>query len=336
MTSLGCVFVMRLTYPASTGRLFREGADGVAETFRLERGSQSALVSTLGGRVTGYRDGDIDVLAGHEHPDLFAYRGSLLAPWPNRITDGRWTWRGEQLQLPLNDPTGVDAALHGLVVDAEFHLARRTSSQLELRYHLEPSLGYPFSLWLEVSYALTDVGLECALTATNDGTAEAPVGLGVHPYVAAPDLVDELVLTLPGQTLLVTDDQWRETERRPVQDAGFDFRNGRRLATLELDAGFTDLQPGPDGWVEVVLARPDGNQVVLSSGSTCRWLLVYTGHTLPAADRRRSIAIEPMTCPPNALASEEIDVLPPGGSLTLEWRLHVRHAPPPSGNLAPA
>lgn len=310
---------MPLTYPAIRVRLFERG-DRLVETIRLERGRQSAVVSTTGGRVTGYRVGEVDVLAGREHPDLFAYRGSLLAPWPNRVTDGRWTWRGVQLQLPMNDPTGVDAALHGLVVDAEFDVSRRTPSRVELRHHLDPSPGYPFSLWLEVSYALTDDGLDCALTAVNDGSTDAPVGLGVHPYVAAPDLVDDLVLTLPAQTLLVTDHQWCETGRRPVQDAGLDFRNGRRLGSLELDAGFTDLQPGPAGRIEVVLSRPDGARVVLSSGSTCRWLLVYTGHTLPTDDWRRSIAVEPMTCPPNALATGEIDVLPPGAALTLDWR----------------
>jgi aldose 1-epimerase len=33
-----------------------------------------------------------------------------------------------------------------------------------------------------------------------------------------------------------------------------------------------------------------------------RYLMVYTGDTLEPADRRRAgIAIEPMTCPPNAL-----------------------------------
>ena len=36
-------------------------------------------------------------------------------------------------------------------------------------------------------------------------------------------------------------------------------------------------------------------------------------------DYRRSIAIEPQTCPPNALQTGEIDVLQPGEDLTLEW-----------------
>jgi aldose 1-epimerase len=292
--------------------------------FSIERDGHKAEIDLRGGRVTAYRVRGTEVLAGQEHPDLFAYRGSLLAPWPNRVTDGRWSWRGEQFQLPLNDPTGVDAALHGLAVDADFSLRSRSAAAAVLAHDLAATAGYPFPLQLQVSYALTEEGLDCSLTAINVGDRDAPVGLGVHPYVAAADLVDDLVLTLPAETLLVTDDQWREVGRRPVQAAGLDFRAGRRLGQREVDAAFTDLTRGAGRAVEVVLGRSDGHEVALSSGGTCRWLVVYSGHTLPDDDRRRSIAVEPMTCPPNALATGEIDVVAPGSSLTLDWRFALR------------
>jgi aldose 1-epimerase len=52
---------------------------------------------------------------------------------------------------------------------------------------------------------------------------------------------------------------------------------------------------------------------------------VYSGDTLPAGQRRRSLAVEPMTCPPNALADGvDLVVLAPGadwsGTWTLSWR----------------
>lgn len=293
-----------------------------AVTIRHE--GQVAAVERVGGRVTRYDVGSTPVLAGREHPDLFAYRGSLLAPWPNRVTDGRWTWRGRPLQLPLNDPTGVDAALHGLVAQAEFDVAEQSDSTVTLVHLLAPTRGYPFPLRIEVSYTLARTGLACALTAVNTGDEDAPVGLGVHPYVAAPELVDDLVVTLPASTALVTDEQWREVARVPVADVGLDFRSGRRLGRDAIDASFTDVARDGSGQVEVLLARPDGQEVVLTSGPTCRWLVVYTGHTLPGGDRRRSMAVEPMTCPPNALATGEIDVLEPGDRLTLAWSFGLR------------
>lgn len=298
----------------------------VTRPVRMTYEDQVAAVDPVGARVTQYDVGQTQVLAGAERPDQFAYRGSLLAPWPNRVTDGVWSWRGQQLQLPLNDPTGVRSALHGLVVHAEFDLVEQSSSALRLVHHLPSTDGYPFPLRLEVAYALADRGLVCSLTAVNEGTRAAPVGLGVHPYVAAADLVDDLVLTLPADTALVTDAQWREVARAPVGDVDLDFRRGRLLRAQEIDGAFTDLQRAGQG-IEVGLARSDGHEVMLWSGGTCRWLVVYTGDTLPPVDRRRSIAVEPMTCPPNALATGEIDVLEPQASLTLDWGFTLRRQP---------
>ena len=49
---------------------------------------------------------------------------------------------------------------------------------------------------------------------------------------------------------------------------------------------------------------------------------VYTGDTLPEGQRRRSVAIEPMTCPPNALADGvDLAVLQPGEHWSGTWAL---------------
>ena len=171
----------------------------------------------------------------------------------------------------------------------------------------------------EVSYELGNDGLRCALMAVNIGSQPAPVGLGVHPYIAAPGLVDDLDITIPAETLLETDAAWRETGRLPASSVGLDFRSPRRLGELTLDAAFTDVTVGAGGRTEAAVRLPDGAQVVLWSGATCRWWLLYTGHTLPTEDFRRSLALEPMTCPPNALNTNEIHVLAPGEELRLDW-----------------
>lgn len=84
---------------------------------------------------------------------------------------------------------------------------------------------------------------------------------------------------------------------------------------------FTDLDRTAHGRVEVTCQLlPDGPQLVLWGGDSCRWLLVYTGDTLSPPERRRSIAIEPMTCPANAFRSGiDLDVLAPGDVLRLDW-----------------
>lgn len=289
-----------------------------APSYTLELEGQRAVVCAVGGRAAAYSVEGHQVLAGEENPELFAFRGALLAPWPNRVVGGHWTWQGSNLQLPVNDPA-AGSALHGLVYDAVFSVAAVNSCSISLEHVLLPQPGYPFRLRLDVTYELTPAGLSCSLTATNTGEDSAPVGLGVHPYIAAPAAVDDLLLTLPAKTLLETDAAWQETGRLPVQNAGVDFRVPRRLGDLVLDAAFTDMVADADGRTEARIGLPDGRDVVLWSGRTCRWWVVYTGHTLPAADYRRSIAVEPMTCPPNALATGEIDILEPGESLPLDW-----------------
>jgi aldose 1-epimerase len=51
--------------------------------------------------------------------------------------------------------------------------------------------------------------------------------------------------------------------------------------------------------------------------------MVYTGDTLePVPRRRRAVAIEPMTCPPNALRSgTDLQRLEPGGVIEARWGL---------------
>lgn len=51
------------------------------------------------------------------------------------------------------------------------------------------------------------------------------------------------------------------------------------------------------------------------------YYMLFTGDTLPdRAERRRSLAVEPMTCAPNAFASGDgLIILAPGESVTSRW-----------------
>jgi aldose 1-epimerase len=288
------------------------------QVFDLVLDGQAATVASRGGVVRSYRVAGRDVLAGVENPALFAFRGSLLAPWPNRVVAGSWAWHGRELRLPVNDPAAA-SALHGLVFGTDWAVEHVDSCSIALACELAKHEGYPFPLRLTVSYALTPAGLACALRAVNVGTEPAPVGLGVHPYIAVPGLVDDVILTIPARSLLQTDAAWQETGRRPAAEADLDLSSGRRIGDAEIDAAFTDVVPDAEGRLAARVAMPDGGVVTLWAGPTCRWWQVYTGHTLPPPDYRRSIAVEPMTCPPNAFNTGEVDVLEPGGSLQLDW-----------------
>ena len=64
--------------------------------------------------------------------------------------------------------------------------------------------------------------------------------------------------------------------------------------------------------------------LALWAGAGYDWLQVFSGDALDTAHRRRALAIEPMTCPPNAFASGiGLITLEPGASVTHSWGIQV-------------
>lgn len=286
---------------------------------QLEVGNQRATISTLGGRVVAYAVAGRDVIAGEEPADRPYYRSALLAPWPNRVAGGVWAWEGETHQLAVSEPDR-GTALHGLVGYAPFSVVEQGPDRVVLRHDLQPSDGYPFSLQVDAGYSLGPTGLSCSLSARNTGQRDAPVGLGVHPYVVTRGPVDDVTLQLPAGTLVEGDHAWEETGRTPLTGSELDFRHGRRIGAAEIDACWTDVLPDVDGTVRCVVGFPDGDAVVVWGGPTTRYLVVYNSSTLPEPDRRRSLAVEPCTAPANALRSGvDLTIVAPGHSLELTW-----------------
>ncbi|MCW2777362.1 MAG: Aldose 1-epimerase [Frankiales bacterium] len=244
-------------------------------------------------------------------------RGQVLAPWPNRIRDGRWTWQGKELQLPLSEPAKHNAS-HGLVRWAAWTLLERTVDRVVLAHRLMPQSGYPFHLELTVDYRVSDdAGLQVVLTATNAGDAPAPVALGMHPYVAPPagDTVDGCVLQAPGATRVLVDDRSLPVGREPVDGTPYDFRSPTTIGDLVVDVAYTDL-----GGTQTRLSA-GGRTHVLESDAP--WLQLFTGDTLAPDRRRQGLAVEPLTAPVEAFNTGEADVVEPGASLVLRWSLRA-------------
>ena len=92
-----------------------------------------------------------------------------------------------------------------------------------------------------------------------------------------------------------------------------------------LDSCFTDLERDEDGRARVDLGDPaSGNALTLWVDDRYGYLMLFTGDPLPDVDRR-SLAVEPMTCPPNAFRSGEALIrLEPGDSITSSWGIAPR------------
>ncbi len=285
----------------------------------IASGDQQVVVVEVGGGLRSYRVGDWDVLDGYAEDDMAPYAaGQVLAPWPNRIRDGQYTYRGKQYSLALTEPEHLNAA-HGLVRWLPWQAVATAADSVRVACVLAAQPGYPWSLQLTTAWSVGPGGLRAEHTATNLSAQPCPFGLGVHPYLRLPEsTVDETTITLPARTRLIVDDRLLPSDRSAVAGTPYDFQNPRAIDAAQLDTTFTDVDPNLNA---VVLSSPTGDHGVrVWADNTFRWWQLFTGDTLPAARRRRSVAVEPMTCPPDAFRSgTDLITLEPGKTWRTAW-----------------
>jgi aldose 1-epimerase len=292
----------------------------------LTAGDYRAQVSTVGAALESLTVGDRDlVVRSPEQGPTLLSRGAIIAPWPNRIGDGRYVWDGEEIQTALSEPERGNA-LHGLVSFQVYSPATVTEDELVLRTELFPSPGYPFHLLLTVHYALdAEAGLTTTVTARNLGHRDAPYGTCPHPYlIAGPEPLDEWVLHFEAATVLqVTEDRLLPTGTTALAPADpLSFTSARPIGDQFIDHAYTDLARDSDGQFRLRLTSPSGTGVEMSAGPECGWLQVHTADRPEPENHRVGLAVEPMTCPPDAFRSG-IDVvrLAPGDSHEAAWTI---------------
>ncbi len=302
----------------------------------LRHGPYGAVVTAIGGGLRALTHQGRDLVrsyaAGEPRP---RFRGALLAPWPNRVADGRYEFDGETHRLPLTEPER-GAALHGLVCEERFGLAQPDPATAVATLRLAPRPGYPFAPALRATYRLDDDGLTTTVHVTNTGDRPLPWGAAGHPYLVAGHggRVDGWVLTTPATSVLEVDRERLLPSRpeaggprwRPVAGTDLDFTAARRIGATTLDDAFTDLAAGADGLARVTLVDPDtglGSAMVWDP-ATLPWLQLHTADLAddqPDADQSRGgLAVEPMTCPPDAFGSGvDLVVLEPGETHEVAW-----------------
>jgi aldose 1-epimerase len=293
----------------------------------IRHADQVAVVTEVGATLRAYSVGGLDVLDGFsvDEPSS-AGRGQVLAPWPNRLDGGRYEFDGRRGAAPIDEPE-LGNAIHGLVRWLPWLLASKTDEAVALACVLHPQPAYPWRLELGLDYRLLKDGLEVVARATNASAEAAPFGIGFHPYLTVGISVDDVRLTIPASRRLTTDDRALPVGEEDVAGTEFDFTVGRPVGATRLDTCITGLARGSDGRSRARLESTGGGHgVEVWAEEAFGYLQVYTGDTLePASRRRQAVAIEPMTCPPNAFASG-VDVirLDPGAWWEAAWGIALR------------
>jgi aldose 1-epimerase len=307
----------------------RPPASGVQHALRA--GDYEAVIASVGATLRSLTYQGRDLVVPFEADEVRpAHRGATLAPWPNRVVDGTYSFGGRDFQLPLTEPARSHA-LHGLATWLDFEAIDKGPDHVTLAAVIQPQTPYPWRLVVTTTFSLGPDGLTQSVTARNESDEPAPWGTGPHPYlVAGEGKVDGWTLELPaGQVLAVTPDRLIPTKLEAVDAEDperFDFRSPRAIGPAEIDHAYTGLSRDDDGLATVRVTAPDGTGVAMSWDAACPWVQIHTADKPDPAQSRLGLAVEPMTCAPDAFNAPAYDydagliVIEPEASVTASWR----------------
>ena len=259
------------------------------------------IVLSKGGELYSLIDGNINAEA---FGGKGVFRGAKLFPFPNRVKGGTYSFEGKEYQLELNYPEENNAC-HGFVYNREFVLdnteEKEDEASIKLSYDYAGSWsGYPFPFRMEIVYTLFDShDLRCNTRVENRGETSMPLGDGWHPFFKFSGKINDLFLRLPAEKMYETDNRSIPTGRTLPYDV---FSFGKKIADVTFDTCFK-LAPGKDGVQTSELYDAARDLKVLlwqeTGAGKYNYIQIYT------PSDRKSIAIEPMSCPANAFNGGE-------------------------------
>ncbi len=260
----------------------------------------------------------------HQRPD--GGRGQTLIPWPNRIDGGRYQLDGPQ-QLALTEPRAGNA-IHGLARQVAWSVAERSESAVTWGFQIAPQPGWPTWLSCRVRYAVDSAGLTVTTTARNIGASRCFYGTGAHPYLRVPQgKIDAAILELPASSWFSMNNRNIPQAELPVVGHPWDFRAGQVIGDLVLDHAFGQVERAASGrWTARLRSADTG--VALWADEAYGYLQVFSGDTLAPQRARTGLAIEPMTCPPNAVNFADplaagVILLEPGAEHRAQWGIYA-------------
>jgi aldose 1-epimerase len=297
------------------------------EQIAIAHGDQRAVVTEVGATLRTYVKGGVSVIEGFAAEEASSgARGQMLYPWPNRMGDGHWSF-SERTATTTVDDVAHATARHGLVRWRPFRVESVNQNRCVLSLLLHPTPQYPFLSEVAVAYHLGSLGLTVTTTVTNRDDVPLPFGLGFHPYLAVTTpTIEGAELVVPARGFVAVNERQLPTgEILPVSGHALDFTQAKSVNGHELDVTFTELLRDDFGLATVGLTDRTGGHVELSMDRNFPYVQVFTGDSLERGRRRTAVAVEPMTCPPDALRSgKDIVVLEPGQHWAGSWRVRRR------------
>lgn len=250
-----------------------------------EHGGRIAQISVGGTPLLVSRDEVPDDLRDADGAvQATAWGAYPMVPWAGRIRHGRFSFRDNEYQLPINFG---DHAIHGVGFESSWRVGVEEPERVRLDLELPADERWPFrgTVSQDISLAPTDTLLVMTVTA---GEHAFPVSFGWHPWFRKPSRVD-----------------FHPARMYRRDDAG--------ITVDEL----IEVPPGPwdDCFANTLPIAISIDDVNLQLTSDCTEWVVFD-------ERDHATCIEPQTGPPDAFTIAP-RVLEPGESHTAWYRIAI-------------
>lgn len=227
------------------------------------------------------------------------FEGAKLFPFPNRINNGKYTWADKKYQLPINFPS-QNHAIHGLVQEKQFRIVDKKTAKDEATVWVELNSdgnipGYPFKYKLNIIFSLSRFdGIICQTIAKNTDKVNIPIGDGWHPYFQTGTKINNLYLKLPADKVVKQNKKMIPTGKTVSFDK---FTRLAKIGNHTFDTCYK-IKQSDKNRVNIELYDPKQNLKLIVWQETGKnkynYFQVYT------PPLRNCIALEPMTCTPDA------------------------------------
>jgi len=279
----------------------------------LRRGDTDVtLAPRAGGGIAAFRWQGVDVMRPASHTalanlDPLGLASFPLVPWSNRIANGRFTWEGRDVKLPLNFGEHPHA-IHGHGWQRPWEVEAQDTTSATLSYRHEAA-EWPWTYRAEQRVELVDDGLDVRLSLENRSDRPMPAGLGHHPYY----------LKTPGMRLEAHLEGWWETDEfimpvRYVEERRDDWSEKLHSATTT-----DNVFAGWDGTARIIW--PERNiALVMTTSEAARWMVIYSPPDQPIT------CIEGVTHPTDPFNEPDhpgLAIVEPGASFVLDTRFRV-------------
>jgi aldose 1-epimerase len=234
-----------------------------------------------------------------------------LVPYVNRISGGRFTFRGREVRLAPN-MAGDPSPLHGQGWLNPWRVERADGREAMVSFH-HTAGEWPWEYDAQQVFALDERELSVTLTCRNTGSDPMPCGLGQHPYFpCGPETRIDTDVT----HVWTIDEHVLPVEKVPATGR-FDLRD-RVVCGQDLDHGF-------GGWGgSATLTDPGWPYEVRLSSRDAHFFQLYSpkeGGIFVAEPVSHANAA--LNAPEDEWPELGMRVLKPGEAMSLEMRLEI-------------